>query len=209
MFLDKYWQFALCGWNSGMSVKSVMAELGHTRALANKTGYGMPGRNLTNWPAKSNTDSKYDPAFDKDRTTSNSMLSGIEYPDGRLLFKDYKTDKRKVYTGYLALEMMDGNKPPALKPGRKQPERIEDVRPEDYLHHPKNPWDWHLFFALNIINFQAELIPFAGGALYPWYFDGKVPVCFMPHVSRMPEVKYPTELLEKLPLGTSRVKPYT
>jgi hypothetical protein len=199
----------LCGWNPGISFKGVMAELGGTRAIANRTGYGM-GKNLTNWPANSNTDSPYDPAFDKARTMTKAMLSGIVVPNGKLLFKDYNakenSTQKKMYTGYLIADMFDGNKNPPLKPGKRQPERMADVKFSDYLYNPRD--DWHMFFELKIVNFSGELSPFAGGATYPWYFDGKVPVCFMPHVCKK-QVVYPLELLEELPLGTPRVYPYT
>jgi len=203
--LNKYWQFALCGWNPGIPPKSVMAELGGTRALANRLGYGM-GKNLTNWPVGSNTDSPYDPAFDKVRTMSHSMLSGVAAPEGKLWFRDYRTDRMKMYTGYLIVDLFDGSKNPPMKPGKRQPETMSEVNFETYLYNPRD--HWHLFFALNIVNFSGELVPFAGGATYPWFFEGKHPVCFMPHVSRK-QVLYPLELLEELPLGTPRVRPYT
>jgi hypothetical protein len=101
---------------------------------------------------------------------------------------------------------LDGTKNPPLKSGKRQPERVEDIRFEDYLYNPRD--HWYLFFALNIINFSGTLVPFDGGATYPWFFEGRRPVCFMPHVSRK-EIVYPLELLQKLPLGTTRIDPYT
>jgi hypothetical protein len=82
MNLNKYWQFALCGWNPGILPKSVINELGTTRALANGTGVGEDDRR--NWVTGENMDATKDLAFDKDRTMSNSMLSGIVVPNGKL-----------------------------------------------------------------------------------------------------------------------------
>lgn len=188
-----------------MPPAEVMNKLGNGEALSNGTGYGKEGRNLTCWPTGSHTDSPYNPAFDKDRTCSMSMLSGVAVPNGKVLFKDYRTENRRWYTGYLIVDTFDGTINPPLKPGFKQPETISEVNFEHYLHNPRDHWSF--FFALNIITQQEKLIPFPKGATYPWFFESRHPVCFMPHVSRK-EILYPLDLLEKLPLGTQRVKPY-
>lgn len=221
--ITKYWQFYIDrGINSNMPVGHALRELGYTRAIANGTGYGKPGVNRANWVTRTNL-SDANPLFDKDRTFSNAMLQTIDgkvHWDVPLLFRNYRAaedqNKKKLYHGYVIVKMFDGSKPPPLKPGKRQPERWEDVNPDDYLHHPKNPEDWGLFFALNIVNLSGDLVPFAGGALYDWYFNKTKPVCFYPHItnskivtSNYGSVKYPVDLLEKLPTGTSRVSPYT
>lgn len=204
MNLNKYWQFFLCGINPLIRPKQVINELGTTRALANGTGVGEDDRR--NYVTGENTTATKDLAFDKDRTMSNSMLSGIPVPNGKLWFKNPRTNQMQWFTGYLIVDVMDGTKNPPMKPGKRQPETLEQINFEDYLYNPRDYW--HLFFALNIVNFSGDLIPFAGGALYSWFFGGMHPVCFMPHVSRK-EVLYPLEFLEELPVGTARIKPYT
>lgn len=198
--ITKYWQIYLCAINPGIRPKQVMAELGCTRALANKTGFGCstPRRNYITGENKDAAD----PLFDKDRTMSRSMLvsaDGIEYDEN---FTFLGKPKR----GYVILKTFDGDRPPPMKPGKRQPETLAEARFDDYLYNPRD--DWELFFALNIINPEGQLVPFAGGALYPWFFNGNKPVCFFPHVSRE-QIKYPLEYLKKLPLGTPRVNPYT
>jgi hypothetical protein len=209
-----HWQIALCVWNYGIRPKQVMAELGCTRALANKTGYGCstPRRN---WITGENL-SASDPLFDKDRTMSRSMLmskDGIEHTED-FLFRDYKDPdgSKKIYKKYIILKTFNGNLPPPVKPGKSLPP-LEVIQRgnyvdyfDNYLYNPRD--DWEMFFALNIVNAEGLTVPFAGGALYPWFFNGNKPVCFFPHVSTE-DIKYPTELLTKLPLGTSRINPYT
>lgn len=207
--INKYWQFALCAWNPGIAPRSVMAELNNWRALANSTGFGDKNPPRKNYVTGENLNepNAEDPAFDKDRTMSNSMLSGEVRRDIELLFKDYRSESgKKIYRGVLLVNTLNGNYNPPIKPGLAQPERVADAKFDMYKYNPRDNWD--LFYALNIINFSGDLVPFAGGATYPWYFNGRKPVCFMPHVSRR-KIAYPLDLLEELPVGTPRISPYT
>lgn len=198
--ITKYWQIYLCAMNPGITPKQVMNELGCTRAIANKTGFGCstPRRNYITGEDKDAAD----PLFDKDRTMSRAMvmsLDGKEYDEDFIFQGD-------VRRGYIVLKTFNGNGPPPMKPGKRQPETLAEARFDDYLYNPRD--DWEMFFALNIVNTSGRLIPFAGGALYPWFFNGTKPVCFFPHVSRE-TIKYLLGNLNKLPLETPRINPYT
>lgn len=200
--ITKYWQFYLCAINPGMEPRQVMAQLGYKRVLTNGTGFGDARDPRHNWITGENVNAP-DPAFDKDRTTSRSMimsLDGIEYDETFQFLGEWKT-------GYIILKTFNGNFAPPMKPGRSNPERLEDAKWDDYLYNPKDHWE--MFFALSNVNKNTGIIsPFSGGALYDWYFNRKSPVCFMPHVSRE-IIKYPLDYLVKLPIGTDRINPYT
>lgn len=186
--LNKYWQFYLVAINYNMIPKKVSDVLEYGKALTNGTGFGDPDDPRRNYITEEDVGEPL-PAFDKDRTMSRSMLSGIE--DGNDLI----------------VRTLNGNLPPPLKAGKRQPETLSEINPDDYLYMPETDWD--LFFACNIINLQGKVIQFPNGGLYPWFFGGTHPVVWMPHVSRESTIRYPKSNLLKLPLGTDRIFPYT
>lgn len=204
--ITKYWQFYLTAINYAMYPSSVLAELGYKRALANGTGYGKPGVNRANWISMSNLSSP-NPLFDKDRSMSWAVLASADniiYDDG-LLFKDYIRGGKKIYQKYIVIKTFDGRMPPPMKEGKRQPERLSDVRIDDYLYNPKDHWE--MFFELKIVNTAGRLVPFAGGGLYDWYFNGNTPVCFYPHISNS-IVRYPIDFLQEID-NTERPYPYS
>lgn len=185
--LTRDWQFYLVAINYAMNPKHITPLLGWKKAFTNMTGFGKPGEPKRNYITGEGMSATEDPRFDKDRTCSLSMLSGIVAGDS------------------LIVRVLDGNRPPPLKEGRKYPQRLEDIDINDYLYNPRDNWD--LFFAANVVNRDGALIPFPNGAIYPWYFNGRHPVTFMPHVSRE-VISYPLDNLIPLPLGTPRILPY-
>ena len=124
--------------------------------------------------------------FDKVRTCALSVLSGVVSGD------------------MLKVEMMDGNQPPPLKPGRSHPQRVEDINIDDYLFTPQT--HRHLFFAANIIRRNGKIIPFPHGAVNEWANDGHF-YSWLPHVSRFP-VLYPLSKLMQLPPGVPIPVPF-
>ena len=108
----------------------------------------------------------------------------------------------------LIVEMMDGSKPPPLKPGRVLPDRIEDLDIDIYEFTPRtHP---HLFFAANITKKGGKVLsPFPNGGTYDWFLGGQRMVTWMPHVARSGvTVRYPLSRLVELPPGSPLPSPY-
>lgn len=188
--MDMHWQFYLRAINYKMSLENVFLILDDALAFANNSGFDNldnPGKKdfffgRTNYP-------EY-PRLEKDRTCSRNVLTGVE--EGSLL---------KVVT-------FDGNKPPPMKPGKIRPQRLQDVRLEDYLYNPReHPW---MFCVANRITTkpgnQTSIAPFPRGAIYEWTGDN-LPYTWIPHVSTE-TIYYPLRYFIKIPLGNPKPSPY-
>lgn len=227
--LNMHWQFALAGWNYGMIPADVATELHFRLAFANQTGLGnpnIPRNNYLSWD-KNDTGYPENPRFDKDRTCSRSIMTGTEgynlfmaigetFQTARQAFMGKGTFRsvQKSLKGMLAVNnvlrvtVMDGNNPPALKPGKTYPQRIQDINPDDYLYTPRtHPW---LFFAANtvssVLGGGSRIFPFPRGVSYPWKGDGWK-YTFMPHVARG-TINYALSKLTKLQPGAPIPSPY-
>lgn len=188
--LTKDWQFYIRAINYAMSLENVFLLLDNHLAFANNTGF----ESLSN-PGKKDyffgrTEFVELPRFDKDRTCSRNLLSGVVVGDK------------------LRVTVMDGNQPPPMKEGKPRPQRIEDVRFEDYLYNPRDH-RW-MFVVANRVTTkpggQTSVAPFPRGAVYPWTGDGQN-YSFLPLVSRE-EILYPLKYLKKLIPGEPIPNPY-
>lgn len=165
MPITKEWQIFLCAINPGVLPRHMSANLGYDKAFTNFNGFGDPEDPRRNHIL--NEDLSYPlPRFDKVRTCGNAF---IEMIGGKLT-------------------MLDGNKPPELKPGIVQPQSIYEARMDMYKYTPKtHP---HLFFKAVGTGYDGLPNPFPNGAVYDW--SGTEPVTFFPHVSPV-DIYYPPE----------------
>jgi hypothetical protein len=181
VFVTRQWQYFIRAINMGMTLQAVAAKFGAGLAFCNRNRTDV----RRDWLQEKDLD-RPDPDFDRVRTCSLSVMTGTAAGD------------------YLTVRMLDGNGPPPLKPGKQYPMSVSQIRPDDYLYHPRtHRW---LFFAANITNENGETVPFPNGAVYDWF--GPRPVTWMPHVSRF-DVRYPLSHLRKLPAGTVLPSPYS
>lgn len=196
--ITEQWQYYLIGINYLMTLQHVSDILDHALAFANGTGLTKPGVPRRNYILGVNLDAEDErgnpalPKFDKDRTCSRSTMTGVEVGD------------------YLKVTTLNGNLPPPLKAGKSYPRSVAEINPDDYLYHPKNMTQRHLFFAANVVasksGGRSSVAPFPRGAIYPWTGDN-LPYTWLPHVSRK-IIYYPKSKLVKLPLGSPIPSPY-
>lgn len=188
--ISQQWQYAIRAANYNMPLKDVFLLLDDGLAFANRTGFlslDSPGhadyffnRSLSLSP----------PSLDKVRTTSRSVMTGVEQ------------------SGFLRVEVFDSRFPPPLKPGFSYPNDISEVNPDAYLYNPKdNP---EMFLVANIVNTRGEVVQFPRGATYPWFLGGLSPVSFMPHIANAGygDIFYRLDNLIKLPIGVPTPSPY-
>lgn len=178
--LTKDWQFYLLAINDHMTPYEMATELHFRLAFCNMTGLGDDDKPRRDYLRGKDLNARELPRFDKDRTCSRSVMTGAVDGD------------------YLLVVTLDGNRPPPLKPGRSYPQRVEDVKADDYLYAPRtHRW---LFFAANTVVAQtgggSRLNPFPRGKVYPWTGDGRLYTWF-PHVARE-AIRYPLSRLRKL-----------
>jgi hypothetical protein len=179
--VTKEWQFFIRAINFNMKIQHIVAVFDPHKAFTNRA----TDDKRANYLEGANLDCE-ELEFDKVRTCALAVLTGV------------------VEGEMLNLEMMDGNQPPPLKPGRSQPQTVKEINIDDYLYTPQT--HRHLFFAANIIRADNKIIPFPKGAVYAWTGDGK-PYTWLPHVTRFP-VKYPLANLTPLPPGSPIPSPY-
>src|SRR5688572_14188269 len=164
MFVTRDWQFYIRAINRGMTRQHVSAIFEYKKAFANGTGFGDGSDPRRDYILNENTDAAEDPQFDKVRTCVRNTHTGV------------------VNDTVLRLLTMDGNQPPPMKPGKRHPQTLDEIRLDDYLYQPKtHRW---LFFAANNINGDGGVFPFAHGAVYEWFGDRQV--TWLPLVSRFP-----------------------
>lgn len=190
VFMTRQWQYYTRAINYNMSLEDVYLLFDDHLAFANNTGFATldnPGRNdyffNRAWFTK-------DVQLDKVRTTSRSLLTGVE--DGNDLL---------VWT-------FDSRTLPPLKPGRSYPSDISKVNKDDYLYLPETHPE--KFVVANIVNKREEVVQFPRGATYSWFDGGRTPLSFIPLISNHAygPVRYPLSRLIKLPLGSPWPSPY-
>lgn len=188
--LTREWQFFIWAINYKMHPEKVSKIFGDLRAFCNHTGLGDPANPRADFILGQNLTSPL-PQLDKVRTCVLSVLTGVVTPDKKNLI----------------IEMMDGSKPPTLKPGVVLPKRIEDVNIDMYEFTPRT--HRHLFFAANITSRGGRVVrPFPNGATYDWTRDGR-PYTWMPHVKPGGfKLVYPLSNLKPLPLDSEIPSPY-
>lgn len=188
--LTQQWQYYIRAINYNMTLENVYLLLDDHLAFANHTGFPNlddPG-DRADFFFNRNLGGKA-PQMDKVRTTSRSVLTGVE--EGKFL---------RVWT-------FDSRSLPPLKPGRSYPRDISEVNPDDYLYMPETHPE--KFLVANIVNRREEVVQFPRGATYPWTGDS-TPYSFMPHISdhAYGPVLYPLSMLVKVPLGDPKPRPY-
>lgn len=172
MDLTREWQYYFCAINPGMDPKYISALLESKVAFTN-SGNGTDV--CRNYITGENMGVDKLPKFDKVRTCGDSTPEMIG----------------NVVT------MMDGTKPPALKPGYSQPATLAEATLGKYLFTPQgNP---NLFFACVATGSDLNPNPLPHGALYPWYKNGRTPVTFLPHVSPVSITYPPARVTENTP----------
>jgi hypothetical protein len=173
--LDRHWMFFIRAINQAMDVEHVSAIFGPQKAFTNHS----PDAVFADYLLGKNLD-QADNYFDKDRTCVRSVMTG------------------QVSGDYLILETLDGNDPPPLKPGRRYPQRVQDIQLDDYLYNPRDH-RW-LFFAANNVKSKpggsSSISPFDHGGIYDWTGDGRM-YTWLPLVSRH-QIYYPLSRLRKL-----------
>lgn len=187
--LTKEWQFYLAAINYGMRPEDVAVELDYRLAFTNGTGLTKPGVPRRDYLRGRDLTADELPKFDKDRTCSRSVMTGTVSGDS------------------LIVTTLDGKAPPPLKPGRRYPQTISEIRMDDYLYNPRDH-RW-LFFAANTVGSASggsKVYPFPRGASYPWTGDGWRYTWF-PHVS-CEEIRYPLSRLRRLGESEAVPSPY-
>jgi hypothetical protein len=210
--ITKQWQFFIRAINWLMSLQHVAAKFGPKLALTNRK----PDDIRRDWLRGLNLD-RPDPDFDRVRTMSHAALTGtpgfsllesFRLVGSALLTRDLAALRRSfaafATANVLQVTMLDGWQDPPLKPGRTYPERVEDIRLDDYLCTPET--HRHLFFGANIVNPDGRTSSFPNGAVYAWTGDSQ-PYTWMPHVARRP-VPYRLANLDPLPAGAPFPSPY-
>ncbi len=163
--IGKYWQFYLRAINYNMVLERVSAILRTDRMATNGTGFG-DDEPRQNWLLREDLDAVKPPQWNKVYTTGMARI---------------RMEGNRVLT-------FDGTRPPPLKPGYAQPERVEDARIEMYLHTPyTTPW---LFYDCHNIGSDGSYDPWPNSALYP---GDTTPRTWMPFVSDMPVYYPPTQ----------------
>jgi len=186
--LGKQWQFYLRGINYNMTIENVSLLIDFRLAFANRTGLTNPKDPRADYLLEKNL-GYASPQLDKVRTTSRSVLTGVEQGD------------------YLKVDVFDSRLLPPLKPGRSYPLRVVDINPDDYLYLPEfNP---EKFLIANIVNNAGEVVQFPRGALYPWTGDQTI-YSFLPHIANLAygPILVPLKNLYKVPLGSPKPSPY-
>lgn len=214
--MTQQWQYYIRAINYNMSVSDCQFLLEDQRAFANGTGFKSRDTSGRADYFYNRDLGKELPRLDKVRTCSRSVLTGtVTYSLTTALKQTVTavTDRasgkktalaakplRQVLTAsnVLRVTTLDSRLPPPLKAGRTYPNDISRVNPDDYLYMPQtHPW---LFLVATITNARGGTVQFPYGALYPWFFDGKSPASFMPHVSdhSKGEILYPLSRLQPL-----------
>jgi hypothetical protein len=220
--LPQQWQYYLRAINYNMTLGNVYLLLDDHLAFANHKGFPTlenPGdrqdwffnRNLGINPA---TGKPYKPpTLDKVRTTSRSILTGVEefdYPtftyDGVVRGLISRLLRRKEPV--LKVTVFDSRQNPPIKPGKSYPKDIREVDPSAYLYMPETHPE--MFMVANIVNRRGEVVQFPRGATYPWIDGGATPYSFLPHVANLGygQIKIPMRYLHKVPLGSPKPRAY-
>jgi hypothetical protein len=160
--ITRYWQFYLRAVNFNMVLERVSAILLNNRMVTNGTGFG-DDEPRQNWILREDLTALKLPQWNKVYTSGDARI---------------RMEGNRVLT-------FDGTRPPPLKPGYAQPERVEDARIEMYLHTPyTTPW---LFYDCHNVGRDGSYQPWPNAGLYP---GDPIPRTWMPFVSDTP-IYYP------------------
>jgi len=217
---DKYWQFAQRAWNYNIPLRYISPNYGTTLAFFNRTGF--PGHH--NWITGDDADQP-NPRADKVRSCVRNVITGepsysllqalkdtvtlaMSLVSNRPSVASFRKSFAAVITqNVLKVQTFDSRQPPPLKPGRAQPERVEDIDIDDYEITPRtHRW---LFVVENIVNKSGLVKPFDHGALYDWMADGNY-YTFLPLISNhgYGDVLYPLAKLLRIGPDAPIPSPY-
>lgn len=163
----KEWQMYLVAINYGMPRPNNISHIiGDEVAYFNHTGTGGKA-NRRDWILMENLENP-DPSTDKTRTCGEATIN----------LKDH------------IVAMLDGTKPPLLKPGFSHPQStIEAYMSNDrYVYTPRYYPEY--FFANYTTGNDGKAHSWPNGAIYSWWKNGTEPVSFFMHVGSAP-VYYP------------------
>ncbi|HEY6019627.1 MAG TPA: hypothetical protein VIY48_06930 [Candidatus Paceibacterota bacterium] len=228
--IGQQWQYAIRAANFAMTLKNVYLLLDDGLAFANRTGF-------KSFDVPNHADYFFNrylsysvPKLDKVRTTSRSVMTGVEQysvmqalTEALLLAKSIMTRKERSFmrarqtfsaiasapVNVLRVKVFDSRQPPPLNPGYSYPNDISEVDPMAYAMMPwTNPEMW---MVANIVKANGIVYQFPRGAAYPYWQGGAEPVSFMPHIADLGygEVLYGLNNLVKLPLGSTPPRNYT
>src|SRR5688572_15461171 len=184
--MTRDWQYYIRAINRGMTRQHVSAIFEYKKAFANGTGTGDSTDPRRDYILSENLDADKDIQMDKVRTCVRSTHTGV------------------ANDTVLRLLTLDGNQPPPMKPGKRHPQTLDEIRLEDYLYQPRtHRW---LFFAANNIGGDGQVTAFAHGAIYEWFGDRQV--TWLPLVSRFP-VSISLQYVRKLGQDDPMPSPYT
>lgn len=222
--MGRQWQYYLRAINYNMSLENVFLLLDDRLAFANKTGF-----DSLEFPGKADFffnrfESPTLPSLDKVRTTSRSVMTGIEQfrltqalldtinlarsvAIRRVGFLDAKFSLSSILsraTNVLNVRVFDSRQNPPLKPGYVYPDDISKVDPNAYLFMPETHPE--MFLVANIVTTRGTVVQFPRGATYPWIDGGLTPYSFVPHIAHLGygPVLYPLSRLYKVPLGSPK-----
>jgi hypothetical protein len=202
--MDRQWQYYFRAINYNMALEDVYLLLDDRLAFANFSGFitlDNPGRNDYFF---NRTGFDKSPQLDKVRTSSRSVLTGVEEVD----YPTFTYDGTRRREAVLNVRVFDSRQPPPLKPGRVYPRDISQVDHTAYLYMPETHPE--MFLVANIVNRRGEVVQFPRGATYPWIDGGTTPYSFVPHVANLGygPIKVPMRYLYKVPLGSPKPRAY-
>lgn len=184
VWFTRGWQFFLVAINMGVSMSAIISLEGDEKSFMNGTGIDQGRNNYIT----GNIGFTRDPATDKFRSTCLSIHAGRD--DGVWMYP----------------AAMDGTKDPPMKPGRPAPQRLEDIRPEDYLY---TPWEYpEMFVICTNVAWKANpkrlgYGPYAHGIPRPWRqaMGDNEPYTYFPFVTTQQNVRTPLSWWTKLDPG--------
>lgn len=171
--LTPEWQIFIAGINYRMDLHNIAALTDYKKAFCNTMGTGNPSEPVRNYITGENLD-----AVDEQGRPAYPKLDKVRTCGGAVL---------KIADGYVY--MMDGTRPPPLKPGAVYPQTVAQARanPDVYAC---TPWGTpHLFFECVATGPAPayRVNPFPNGGQYDYH---PAAVTWMPHVSPRP-VRWP------------------
>jgi hypothetical protein len=213
--MNQQWQYFIRAINYNMTLDNAYLLMDSALAFANRTGF-RHGRIKADYFHNKDLDAPL-PSLDKVRTTSRSILTGVEEFDYPTFTYNTSTNTLMRIVNSLGLgallqrkepvlnvKVFDSRQNPPLKPGYSYPKDISEVDPNAYLYMPETHPE--MFLVANIVNRRGEVVQFPRGATYPWIDGGTTPYSFMPHVANLGygPIKVPMRYLYKVPLGSPK-----
>ena len=171
----KEWQLFMYAANVKMRKNNVASLMGDTKFFMNGTGIGNDNEPRVNYILESDMDAPEFPRMDKYRMMVRGLYACRPYDARNLL-----------------LWTMNGNNPPLMKPGKRQPRNVQEVEfglvtIDDYAYNPyTHLFAWHVCNNLKRKNGQindSTISPFANGATYTWTPDPTQMYTFFPNVT--------------------------